>query len=137
MSLETPRKKILVIDDEEEICDLMQGWLSHLNYDVITATDGADGLWKAKTEKPDLIITDALMPGKTGYELVDDLHGLSERMRTIPILMMSGRKSMRDISGKVAAFVDKPFEPRVMLQTIQELLNRGNDSQTSSGAVKL
>jgi len=123
MNTETVRKKILVIDDEEEICDLMQGWLSHLQYDVITATNGDDGLWKAKTEKPDLIITDALMPGKTGYELVDALHGLSERMRTIPILMMSGRQSMRDATGKVSAFIDKPFEPRAMLQTIQKLLN--------------
>jgi len=122
MSTETQRKKILVIDDEEEICDLMQGWLSHLDYDVITATDGDDGLWKAKTEKPDLIITDALMPGRSGYELVDAIHGLSDRIRMIPILMMSGRQSMRDTSGKVAAFVDKPFEPRVMLQTIQKLL---------------
>ena len=122
MSLESLRKKILVIDDEEEICDLMQAWLSHLGYAVTTATNGDDGLWKAKTEKPDLIITDALMPGKTGYELVDDLQGLSDRMRTIPILMMSGRQSMRDTSGKVAAFVDKPFEPKIMLQTIQKLL---------------
>lgn len=125
MKPEPLRKKILVIDDEEEICDLMQGWLSHLNYEVITATDGDDGLWKAKTEKPDLIITDALMPGKTGYELVDALHGLSDRMRTIPILMMSGRQSMRDVSGKVAAFIDKPFEPRSMLKTIESLLSEG------------
>ncbi|MBP9866004.1 MAG: response regulator [Candidatus Omnitrophica bacterium] len=124
MSLENPRKKILVIDDEEEICDLMKGWLTHLDYEVITSTDGDDGLWRAKTEKPDLIITDALMPGKTGYELVDALHGLSERMRTIPILMMSGRQSMRDTSGKVAAFIDKPFDPRTMLQTIQKLLSK-------------
>lgn len=124
MSPEIPRKKILVIDDEEEICDLMCGWLSYLDYDVVTATDGDDGLWKAKTEKPDLIITDALMPGKTGYELVDALHGLSDRMRTIPILMMSGRQSMRDMSGKVSAFIDKPFEPRAMLKIIQKLLNK-------------
>jgi len=124
MSLESPRKKILVIDDEEEICDLMKGWLTHLDYEVITSTNGDDGLWRAKTEKPDLIITDALMPGKTGYELVDALHGLSDRMRTIPILMMSGRQSMRDTSGKVAAFIDKPFDPRTMLQTIQKLLSK-------------
>lgn len=119
---EKPKKKILVIDDEAEICDLMQGWLSHLHYEVVTATDGDDGLWKAKTEKPDLIITDALMPGKTGYELVTALRGLSERMQTIPIVMMSGRQSMRDTTGLVAAFIDKPFDPKTMLETIQKLL---------------
>ncbi len=123
MCAKAMKKKILVIDDEAEICDLMQGWLSYLDYDVITATDGDDGLWKAKTEKPDLIITDALMPGKTGYELVSALRGLSERMQTIPILMMSGRQSMRDTTGQVAAFVDKPFDPRQMLETIRKLLS--------------
>jgi len=130
---ENIKKKILVIDDEEEICDLMQGWLSYLQYDVITATDGDDGLWKAKTEKPDLIITDALMPGKTGYELVDALHGLSDRMRTIPIVMMSGRQSMRDSTGRVAAFMDKPFDPREMLGIIRKLL--GGELPSSGGTL--
>ncbi len=118
------RKKILVIDDEAEICDLMQGWLSYLEYEVVTAADGDDGLWKAKTRKPDLIITDALMPGRMGYQLVEQLRGLSESLRSIPIIMMSGRQSMRDTSGMVNAFIDKPFEPRAMLEIIRRLLKQ-------------
>ena len=65
-----------------------------------------------------------LLPGGDGNRrrAVAALRGLSERMQTIPILMMSGRKSMRDTSGQVAAFIDKPFEPREMLRVIQKLL---------------
>ncbi len=120
------RKKILVIDDEAEICDLMKGWLSYLEFDVVTSTDGDDGLWKAKTEKPDLIITDALMPGRTGYQLVEGLRGLSERMSKIPIILMSGRQSMRDTTHVADAFIDKPFDPRQMLALIRKLLNHGH-----------
>ncbi len=117
-------KKILVIDDENEICDLMQGWLSFLGFEAIIATSGDAGLWKVKTEKPDLIITDVLMPGKTGCELVEHLKHASERIKNIPIIMMSGRASMRDAAGLVDAFVEKPFAPKVMLDEIRRLLKK-------------
>ena len=74
----------------------MTGWLAYLNYEVVTAMDGEDGLWKARTHKPDLIITDALMPGRTRYQMAEQLRSLSESLRSIPIIMMSGRRSMRD-----------------------------------------
>ena len=117
-------KRILVIDDEDEICDLMQGWLSFLGAETITATTGDDGLWKAKTEKPDLIITDVLMPGKTGYEIAEHCKKNSDQLKSVPVIMMSGRRSMREGSEFVDAFVDKPFDPKIMLETIQRLLQK-------------
>lgn len=115
-------KKILVIDDEQEIVELMEGWLSHLGFQVVTAGNGDDGLWKIKSEKPDLIILDALIPGRTGYQLADDLKGQSPQVRDIPIILMSGRPSMKDEEGKFFAFISKPFEPKDMLQLIRKAL---------------
>ncbi len=116
------KKKILIVDDEAEIRDLVQGWLSYLNYEVITAKDGDEGLAKMASEKPDLVIMDALMPGRTGYQLAEDLKNQSEELKKIPVIMISGRESMRDIAGDFYAFVAKPFDPKVLLEKIKGAL---------------
>ncbi|MCB9799581.1 MAG: response regulator [Candidatus Omnitrophica bacterium] len=116
-------KKILVIDDEAEICDLFGGWLSYLGFEVLTARDGDDGLWKAKSQKPDLIITDAMMPGHTGYEIIERLRSQSDRMRDVPIIMMSGRPSMSDFQHLAFGFISKPFDPKAMLRLIEKALH--------------
>ena len=92
MSLESLRKKILVIDDEEEICDLMQGWLTHLGYDVTTATNGDDGLWKAKTEKPDLPIF------RSSQELQRNTIYTKIKFNTMPIKILDSSYTARNES---------------------------------------
>lgn len=113
--------KILVIDDEIEIVELIQGWLSHIGYEVITAHDGHEGLWQIKSKKPDLVLLDALIPGKTGYEILGEMKK-QEAIRDIPVIMMSGRPSMTDTEGEAFAFVGKPFEPKDMLEKIRKAL---------------
>jgi len=116
------QKKILVIDDEAEILDLMQGWLTHLDYQVITADNGDDGFWKIKNEKPDLVILDGMIPGRTGTQVLEDIKTQSEQIKKIPIIFMSGRESMRTQNAQVFAFISKPFQPKELLKTIQKAL---------------
>ncbi|NLP37513.1 MAG: response regulator, partial [Firmicutes bacterium] len=64
-----PEKKILIIDDSQFMTNLISEILSAAGYDVITAADGYQGLEKVKTEKPDLVILDIVMPGINGFEV--------------------------------------------------------------------
>lgn len=116
-------KKILVIDDETEILELMEGWLTHVGYQVITAANGDDAFWKIKSEKPDLIILDALIPGRTGHQILEDIKRQSEPVRRIPVIMMSGRQSMQYEAKQVFAFISKPFDPKEFLEKIKKALN--------------
>ena len=115
-------KKILVIDDEPEIISLMTGWLTHEGYEVISAQDGDQGLWQIKSQKPDLIILDALIPGMTGYQLLEEVKNQSAEIREIPVILISGRASMREIETNVFAFVSKPFDPKDFLEKIRAAL---------------
>lgn len=115
-------QKIVVIEDEPEFLQLMEGWLSHAGYKVATANNGEDGLEKIKSFRPDLIILDALVPGMTGVELVEEIQRQTENISKIPIIMMSGRESMRDLSGEIFAFIAKPFTLIEMAEKIKEAL---------------
>ncbi|MFZ5802626.1 MAG: response regulator [Candidatus Omnitrophota bacterium] len=116
------RKHILVIDDEPEILSLMQGWLSLLGYQVSTASDGDEGFWKIRSEKPDVVILDGMLPGRSGYQILLDLEKQPERIRKIPVIFLSGRPSMECAAEKTFAFVAKPFFPKALLEVIEKAI---------------
>jgi len=84
------QKKILVVDDEPNITMVMQEQLELQGYSVIVASDGTEGLEKAKKEKPDLIILDVMLPKMNGYE-VCGLLKQDEKYASIPIILFTGR----------------------------------------------
>ena len=99
------------------------------SYEVIAADNGEDGFWKIKSEKPDLIILDAMIPGRTGFQIVEDLKKQNDTVRRIPVIMISGRDSMRTHVGEVFAFVSKPFDAKELLEKIRSALNETKASK--------
>ena len=118
-------KRILVVDDEEGIVKLVKMYLEHHRYEVITANDGQEGLEKAKTEKPDLIVLDLMLPKMNGYK-VCGLLKKDTRYAKIPVVMFTARAQEKDVKlGQEVgadAYITKPYEPEVLLSKIKELL---------------
>jgi DNA-binding response OmpR family regulator len=118
-------KKILVVDDEVHLTEMVKMRLEAAGYSVSCAYDGQDGLEKAKKEKPDLIILDLMLPKMDGYKVCGLLKN-DARYSKIPIVMFSARVQDNDvILGRelgAEAYVTKPFEPKVLPDKIKELL---------------
>lgn len=120
-------KKILIVDDEAQLVDMVKMRLEANNYDVIVAYDGQEGLDKARKEKPDLIILDLMLPKMDGYKVCRMLK-FDEKYKSIPIIMFTARAQEEDekVSMEVGAnaYVTKPFEPKALLDKIQELIQK-------------
>jgi DNA-binding response OmpR family regulator len=118
-------KKILLVDDEESLVQLLSERLKFNGYEVITASDGQEGFEKAKKEKPDLILLDVMMPHMDGYQ-VCRLLKFDQRYKDIPIIMLTARTQEIDKkTGKETgadAYITKPFESQDLLKEIKKLL---------------
>jgi two-component system, OmpR family, alkaline phosphatase synthesis response regulator PhoP len=116
--------KILVIDDEPSIINLVTAYLKPEGYDVYTATDGNTGLKSAHVFKPDLIILDLMLPGMDGIELLTRLRRESD----VYVIMLTARTEETDkiIGLSVGAddYVTKPFSPRELVARIKAALRR-------------
>lgn len=119
--------KLLIVDDEKQLVEMVQMRLEANGYEVLTASDGQEGLQMAKTEKPDLIMLDVMMPKMDGYKVCGLLKN-DARYKNIPIILFSARAQQQDADvAKEAgadAYVTKPFEPPVLLAKIKELLKK-------------
>ncbi len=118
-------KRILVVDDEEDLVVIICKVLGYKGYEVITAHDGQEGLEKAKTEKPDLIVLDLMLPKINGYK-VCGLLKKDTMYAKIPIILFTAKAQEEDIKmGQEVgadAYLTKPFEPEVLLSKIIELI---------------
>ena len=121
------KKKILVVDDEVQLVDMVKMRLEANNYDVITAYDGQEALDKAHKEKPDLIILDLMLPKMDGYKVCRMLK-FDEKYKSIPIVMFTARAQEEDekVGMEVGAdaYITKPFDPQLLLDKIQELVGK-------------
>ena len=114
-------KKILVVDDDPGICELLESRLNTNGYEVIKSSNGVEAFVKAKDEKPDLIILDAAMPVMDGYQFVKETRWQAE-IKDIPILILTARmntKEMFDAIG-IAHFLTKPFDSKKLLGMVAE-----------------
>jgi DNA-binding response OmpR family regulator len=118
-------KKILLVDDENNIVTILEARLMANGYDVVTASDGQEGLAKARSEKPDLIILDIMLPKLDGYKVCRMLK-FDDQYKHIPIILFSARTQDSDLeTGKqqgADAYITKPFQPDALLSKIKELL---------------
>lgn len=118
-------KKILVVDDEAQLVDMVKMRLEANSYEVIVAYDGQEALEKTKKEKPDLIILDLMLPKMDGYKVCGLLKA-DTRYNKIPIIMFTARAQESDLKmGEEVgadAYITKPFEVEVLLEKIRELL---------------
>lgn len=119
-------KKILVIEDDQDIVSLLEYRLTNQGYEVLKAYDGAKGLALAKSARPDLITLDINLPEVNGFTICSMLKA-DEDFQHIPIIMLTARDSFADSvfddSVKPEAYMTKPFEVSDLLAKIKELVN--------------
>jgi two-component system, OmpR family, alkaline phosphatase synthesis response regulator PhoP len=122
-------KKILVVDDEVHIVQVVAIKLRNNGFEVITAENGAEGLELAVQERPDLIVSDYQMPVMSGLEMIENLRAKPET-RDIPVVMLTARGFAIEDEKKqqlgVAACLSKPFSPRELLQAIESVLHQNS-----------
>ena len=117
-------KKILVVDDDKNICELLNIYLKNEGYNVVFAYDGSDAVNKAKEEKPDLIVLDVMMPIINGWEACK----LIRQFTNVPIIMLTALDTLENkVQGlNIGAddYIVKPFEPVEVLARINAHLRR-------------
>ena len=122
-------EKILVVDDEEDILMMVEARLSASGYKIITAGDGNEGLQKATAEKPDLIISDVVMPKMDGFAFYKALKS-DKNLCKIPVLILTARGKMEDsfrVMG-VDDFITKPFDSHELINTVRAKLTQSSQS---------
>jgi len=118
-------KKILVVDDEVQLVEMVKIRLEANGYEVLAAYDGQEALDKTREEKPDLIVLDLMLPKLDGYKVCRMIK-FDDKYKSIPIILFSARAQDSDkemgVQVGADAYITKPFEPQVLLSKIKELL---------------
>ncbi len=127
-------EKIVVIDDEQDILDVLEYNLQAAGYEVSTATTGTSGLALIESVRPDMIILDLMLPDISGTEICRTLRG-SAQSKQLPVLMLSARGEEIDrvVGFEIGAddYVTKPFSVRELLLRVRALLRRSERSVTT------
>ena len=128
--------KILIVDDDLDLTKALQIILENQRYTVLTAADRTEGMEKIKANKPDLVIMDVMMTTwQDGFEMAREVRKDPE-LQDLPILMLTGVKDKTGIEFKSTAgdatwlpvneFLDKPVEPKVLLEQVEALLSKAS-----------
>ena len=117
-------KKILVVDDEPQITELLKSYLEREGYQVAVAADGEEALAMADAERPDLILLDLMLPKKNGFEVCREIRAFSR----VPIIMLTARDEEPDkiVGLELGAddYITKPFSPREAVARVRAVLRR-------------
>ena len=118
-------KKILVIDDEPHLVEILANRLKANGYQVATAVTAQTGLEMALSQKPDLILLDILMPDMDGYQVLRKLKEQTETKR-VPVMMLTVKKWSEDVQkamlGGAVDYLVKPFDPVILIKKIRKAL---------------
>jgi len=130
----SPEARLLVVDDEPNIVELLSASLRFVGFEVTTATDGADAMQQARRRRPDLLVLDVMMPGMDGFDMVRRLRGEGLQM---PVLFLTARDATADrITGLTLGgddYVTKPFSLEEVIARIRAILRRaGSRVETAS-----
>lgn len=119
------KKRILIVDDEPTIIEMVQIRLEVAGFDVLSAENGQEGLEKVRREKPDLVILDIMMPKMNGYQVCRELKK-DEATKKIPVILFSAKSQESDkFWGEECgadAYILKPYEIEELLAKIHHLL---------------
>ena len=153
----TDKRKILIVDDDQDAIIYYTTILEEGGFDFITAMNGEEGLEKVQEEKPDIILLDLMMPKKSGIGFFNEVKE-KEEFRDIPIIMISGASKAtgvdmksyilqrpfherkvqvtgREVETKPVEFLDKPVEPDVLIKTVNRVLSQ--DGERRCGMAKI
>ncbi len=127
-------KRILLIDDDEKLSELLQSFFSRFDLDLIAAHDPETGLKLLDSENPDLVILDVMLPGQDGFEVCRRIRKTS----SVPVIMLTARGEVTDriVGLEIGAddYMPKPFEPRELVARIQNVLRRSQSAPPAGGS---
>ena len=136
-------KKILVIEDEQDIQTLLEYNLGQAGFEVLQSENGEEGLWLAIERRPDLILLDWMLPLLSGIEVLRQLRNRADT-RDIPVMMMTARGEegdrLRGLDGGADDYVTKPFSPAELLARVRAIIRRqtrGYDAKLTGGGIEL
>ena len=131
------KQKILIVDDDENIAELISLYLTKECFDTMTASDGEAALTAVKTYMPDLILLDIMLPGIDGYEVLRELRKSS----SLPVIMLSAKGETFDkvLGLELGAddYIMKPFDSKEMVARVKAVLRRFTHEKTTSAAGEL
>ena len=135
---EMAKERVLVVDDEEDILELVRYNLSAAGYRVVCAETGEAALEIARNDSPDLIVLDLMLPGISGLEVAKLLKDRAET-RDIPIIMLTAKGEERDVVTGLELgaddYVTKPFSPKILNARVRAVVRRADKVQSDKGAV--
>lgn len=123
------KEKILIVDDEEHIVELIKFNLLNAGYDVFTANDGIEAVKIAKAEKPNLLLLDLMLPGIDGFDVCKEIKRDNEMKKTSIIMLTAKGEELDKILGlELGAddYITKPFSVRELLARVKAVLRRTN-----------
>ena len=119
--------KILAVEDDASVLAVTKKRLEIAGYEVITAIEGLEGLKKARSEKPDLIILDLMLPNLNGYQICSMLKR-DRKYQNIPIILLTSRSKEKDVDegfkAGADAYITKPYDSEALLFNIRTLLGQ-------------
>jgi two-component system alkaline phosphatase synthesis response regulator PhoP len=125
-------RKILIVDDDSDFVDAVTMILKSKKFEVVAAYDGKEGIEKVKTERPNLVVLDVMMPEKDGYTVCRELKS-DPKWSHIPILLLTAVAShvpttrftqQMGMETEADDYIDKPVEPDVLVKRIETLLSK-------------
>ncbi|WP_298754359.1 response regulator transcription factor [uncultured Psychroserpens sp.] len=132
--------KILLVDDEPDILEIVGYNLSSQGYQIITAENGVQAVKKAKKEKPQLIILDVMMPEMDGIEACEQIRKIPELSETIITFLTARGEDYSQMAGFDAGaddYITKPIKPKVLVSKVKALLRRLKDEEKAEDVLKI
>ncbi len=133
--------RILVVDDDASIRDLLTAAFEIEGHEVATLPDGSEAVERTAAWQPHVLILDVMMPGRDGFEVLDDLKG-DARTRDVPVVMLTALEGAdgeeRGIAGGAAYYVHKPFHLDLFVATVEMcMLDDGTDVPVENADITL
>lgn len=132
--------KILLVDDEPDILEIVGYNLSSEGYTVITAENGLDAVKLARENKPQLIIIDVMMPGMDGIEACEEIRKIPSLGETIIAFLTARGEDYSQMAGYDAGaddYITKPIKPKVLVSKVKALLRRFKKEESSTNVIKI
>lgn len=125
-------RRILCIEDEPEMIDLIRLILSRKGFEVSGAAGGQEGIYKIRSEKPDLILLDLMMPFMDGWEVYQQMKA-DEATKNIPVIVVTAKaQSIDKVLGlhiaKVDDYIAKPFSPKELIDSVERVLAKKQEN---------
>lgn len=133
-------KKILLIDDEQDILEILSYNLEKEGYVVFTANNGNEGIEKAKQILPDLILLDVMMPEKDGIETCQDLRKIKELQKTLIVFLSARSEEFSQLAGYQAGandYIVKIIKPKILISKVNALLQLTSQVSESSKNIEI